>query len=79
MDKNIYHVPYVYGKMDGRGTVSVRVQGSKSSTKRVLLMARLVDGTRVPIGSVGHVRLRALCSAMIPGICSSASRIWGLK
>lgn len=34
MDKNIYHVPYVYGKMDGRGTVSVRVPGSKSITNR---------------------------------------------
>ena len=44
MDKNIYHVPYVYGKMDGRGTVSVRVPGSKSITNRALLLAMLADG-----------------------------------
>ena len=44
MDKNIYHVPYVYGKMDGSGTVSVRVPGSKSITNRALLLAMLADG-----------------------------------
>lgn len=44
MDKNIYHVPYIYGKMDGRGTVSVRVPGSKSITNRALLLAMLADG-----------------------------------
>lgn len=44
MDKNIYQVPYVYGKMDGRAVVSVRVPGSKSITNRALLLAMLADG-----------------------------------
>ena len=44
MENDIYQVPYVYGKMEGRGIVTVRVPGSKSITNRALLLAMLADG-----------------------------------